>query len=200
MEPAATSISKLPRKKETIMVTSFTAKGPRRHTVSFPARTQSFREKLAGAHRKRGPEQQVPLRNHSLGLPWQKRSSSSKLLLSPSYIPRWLCCRVHKRHFGHSTCRRAEGNIAEIQLTIKEARPVLVSLQQAPTTSPQSIHAKAQAIASSLRSEPLAVTIWAVRNHTVQVSSSHYIHQKGRNASLHLGILQPQHGEATLAE
>ena len=66
MEPGVTRISRLPSKKEAITVTSFTARGPPRHTVSFPARMQSFRGKLAGAHRKRGPEQQVLLRNTHL--------------------------------------------------------------------------------------------------------------------------------------
>lgn len=77
---------------------------------------------------------------------------------------------------------------------------MLLFLQQAPTTSPQSIYFKAQATASSLRSEPPAVTTQAVRNQTDQVSSSRYVHQKSRNASLHLGILQPLHAEATLEE
>ena len=66
MEPGVTRISRLSSKKEAITVTSFTARGPPRHTVSFPARMQSFRGKLAGAHRKRGPEQQVLLRNTHL--------------------------------------------------------------------------------------------------------------------------------------
>lgn len=158
-------ISTLPSKKETISVTSFTAKGLPRHTVSFYARMQNLRGKLAEAHRKRGPNQPSATEKHSLGLLWQKRSSSSKLLLSPSYIPRGLCCRVHKCHFGHPTCRRPEGNIAYIQLTIKEAPQYLsfYSKLQPPLPSP-SIHSKALVIASSLRSEPLAVTTWAVRN------------------------------------
>lgn len=125
VEPAATRISTLPSKKEAVLVTSFTAKEPPRHAGSSPARMLSLRGKLAGVPRKRGPEE-----NHSLGLPRQKRSSSSKLLLSPSYIPRGLHCRVHKCHFGHSTYRRPEENTAEIQLTAKEAPQCLLSVSK----------------------------------------------------------------------
>lgn len=149
-----------------------TAEGSPKHTISFLAKRQGLRGKLAEAQRRKGPE----TGKHSLGLLRHKSPSGSKLLLSSPHVPRWLHRRVHKGHFGHSTYRRPEGNSAEIQPDTKEALWYLSYCSELPAPFPSSSIPK-------LSSEPppqvctLAVTLPAVTGQTEEATRSHSVHQ-----------------------